>query len=252
MPSTGRRRGRILAPGPDDRAFFRSFGRNVPMIGLYGVNLDVRALRRLEIIGRRTAASRSFGRRMPVVRSSAPRPFGLTERSGNGSWRSALFRTPLARAPVFATAHGRVPVYASPSVATPLVRTPILRWVPLAALRLFGPARKFSPRPGFRTASGRATRARTPVPRIPVSSSPSPCSPFPWSPCFGATRPFAVRLSFTRSVGLRSLAGTLFRCPVFSGGLESPGTGCSVRANSRIKDTARTRTGDLRVQSLSP
>ena len=56
--------------------------------------MDVRALRRLEIIGRRTAASRSFGRRMPVVRSSAPRPFGLTERSGNESWRSALFRTP--------------------------------------------------------------------------------------------------------------------------------------------------------------
>ena len=233
-PTTGRRGGLMLGPRPDDRVSFRSFGRNTPMTGPTTVNLELRSLRLLWEVGRRTPASRSFGLRMLVVRSSGPRPFSPNERSGYGSWRSALFRTPLARAPVFGTAHGRVPVHVSPHAATPLVRTPvaatplvrtpILRWVPLAALRLFGPARKFPPRPGFRTASGRATHARTLVPRIPTCWSPSPRSPFPWSPCFGTTRSFAVRLSCIRLSGLRSLAGALFRGPVFPGGLESPET----------------------------
>ena len=78
MPNTGRQGGLKLGPRPDDRVLSRPFGRITPMIGPTTVNSGVRSLRLLRKVGRRTPASRSFGRRLLVVRSSGPRPFGRT------------------------------------------------------------------------------------------------------------------------------------------------------------------------------
>ena len=239
-----------MAGFANTRSALRLFGPNTAIIGQTSVPFGLRFLAR--------GFCWEHGRPLSGASGSAwswsPPPL-------SDSRRVPLVRSPILRGPVFLSPGLRGPVFFSPGLRSPPNSSPILgsvqstvvreAGVPLGAFRLFGLTVKTSGRPGSRIPVRWTAHARSSGFRHPARRNPRPCFPFPRSPRVGAKRPFAVRDWPDPSFGLRSFAGALFRSPAFSGGLESPETGCSVRPKARIKSTARTRTRDLQVLTLA-